>query len=176
MENVEYKEVEEIQEIQEEKKMPVFLKVLCILSFIYIGIILIPSIFGLFSGPMSETELNETFQNVSSLVPNSISKKEKAHLLELAYEKQKVMNDKFYLNATINIWVYSLGFFGVFKMFKKRQRSGYYLYLAYSVLCVFTLYLILPTKLIAMEDILSLLLWSGIMVSLYTINLKHLTN
>ena len=93
MENVEYKEVEEIQEIQEEQKMPVFLKVLCILSFIYIGIILIPSIFGLFSGPMSETELNETFQNVSSLVPNSISKKEKAHLLELAYEKQKVMND-----------------------------------------------------------------------------------
>jgi hypothetical protein len=164
MENVEYKEVEEIQEIQEEKKMPVFLKVLCILSFIYIGIILIPSIFGLFSGPMSETELNETFQNVSSLVPNSISKQE------------KVMNEKFYLNATINIWVYSLGFFGVFKMFKKRQRSGYYLYLAYSVLCVFTLYLILPTKLIAMEDILSLLLWSGIMVSLYTINLKHLTN
>jgi hypothetical protein len=27
-----------------------------------------------------------------------------------------------------------------------------------------------------MEDILSLLLWAGIMVSLYTINLKHLTN
>ena len=103
MENVEYKEVEEIQEIQEEKKMPVFLKVLCILSFIYIGIILIPSIFGLFSGPMSETELNETFQNVSSLVPNSISKQEKARLLELAYEKQKVMNDKFYLNAIYKI-------------------------------------------------------------------------
>jgi hypothetical protein len=176
MENVEYKEVEEIQEIEEEKKMPVFLKVLCILSFIYIGIILIPSIFGLFSGPMSETELNETFQNVSSLVPNSISKKEKARLLELAYEKQKVMNDKFYLNATINIWVYSLGFFGVFKMFKKRQRSGYYLYLVYSALSVFSLYLILPTKLISMEDVLALLLWSGIMVSLYTINLKHLTN
>jgi len=124
MENVEYKEVEEIQEIQEEKKMPIFLKVLCILSFIYIGIILIPSIFGLFSGPMSETELNETFQNVSSLVPNSISKQEKARLLELAYEKQKVMNDKFYLNATINIWVYSLGFFGVFKMFKKTTTFG----------------------------------------------------
>ncbi len=175
MENVEYQEVEEIQEIQEEKKMPVFLKVLCILSFIYIGIILIPAIFGLFSGPMSETELNETFQNVSSFIPNSISKQEKARLLELAYEKQKVMNDKFYLNATINIWVYSLGFFGVFKMFKKRQRSGYYLYLVYSFLSVFSLYLILPTKLISMEDVLSLFLWSGIMVSLYTINLKHLT-
>ncbi len=176
MENVEYKEVEEIQENQEEKKMPVFLKVLCILSFIYIGIILMPAIFGLFSGPMTEMELNETFQNVSSLVPNSISKQEKARLLELAYEKQKVMNDKFYLNATINIWVYSLGFFGVFKMFKKRQRSGYYLYLVYSVLSVISLYLILPTKLIAMEDVLSLLLWSGIMVGLYTINLKQLTN
>ena len=82
MENVEYQEVEEFQG---EKKAPVFLRVLCILSFIYIGIILIPAIFGLFSGPLTETELNESFQKVSSLVPNSINKKEKAHLLELAY-------------------------------------------------------------------------------------------
>jgi hypothetical protein len=175
MENVEYKEVEEIQEIQEEKKMPVFLKVLCILSFIYIGIILIPAIFGLFSGPMSETELNESFQQISTLVPNSMNKKEKAKVLEFAYEKQKVMNDKFYLNATVNIWIYSLGFFGVFKMYKKRQRSGYYLYLVYSALTVVSLYLVLPPKLIATEEITTLILWSGFMVSLYTMNLKHLT-
>ncbi len=172
MENVEYKEVEEIQE---EKKMPVFLKVLCILSFIYIGIILIPAIFGLFSGPMSETELNESFQQISTLVPNSMNKKEKAKVLEFAYEKQKVMNDKFYLNATVNIWIYSLGFFGVFKMYKKRQRSGYYLYLVYSALTVVSLYLVLPPKLIATEEITTLILWSGFMVSLYTMNLKHLT-
>ena len=173
MENVEYQEVEEFQG---EKKAPVFLRVLCILSFIYIGIILIPAIFGLFSGPLTETELNESFQKVSSLVPNSISKKEKAHLLELAYEKQKTMNDKFYLNATVNIWVYSLGFFGVFKMYKKRQRSGYYLYLVYSALSVFSMFLILPAKLITFDEIITLVLWTGIMVSLYTVNLKHLTN
>ncbi len=173
MENVDYQEVEEIQE---EKKLPVFLRVLCILSFIYIGIILMPAIFGLFSGPLSETELNESFQKVSSLVPNSINKKEKAHLLELAYEKQKTMNDKFYLNATVNIWVYSMGFFGVFKMYKKRQRSGYYLYLVYSALTVFSMFLILPVKLITFDEIITLVLWTGIMVALYTVNLKHLTN
>ncbi len=172
MENVEYKEIEEIQE---ETKMPMFLKVLCILSFIYIGMILIPAIFGLFSGPLTETELNESFQQVSSLVPNSMNKKEKEKVLELAYEKQKVMNDKYYLNATVNIWVYSLGFFGVFKMFKKRQRSGYYLYVAYSILSVVALYLVLPIKLISTEEITMLILWSGFMVSLYTMNLKHLT-
>ena len=172
MENVEFKEIEEFQE---GAKVPVFLKVLCILSFIYIGIILLPAIFGLFSGPMSETDLNESFQQISSLVPNSMSKKEKEKVLELAYEKQKVMNDKYYLNATVNIWVYSLGFFGVFKMFKKRQRSGYYLYLAYSILSVVALYLVLPLKLISTEEITTLILWSGFMVSLYTMNLKHLT-
>lgn len=172
MENVDYQEVEEFQN---ETKMPIFLKVLCILSFIYIGIILMPAIFGLFSGPMSETELNESFQQVSSLVPDSMNKKEKEKVLELAYEKQKVMNDKYYLNATVNIWVYSLGFFGVFKMFKKRQRSGYYLYLVYSVLSVISIFIVLPTKLIATEEITTLILWSGFMVSLYTMNLKHLT-
>jgi hypothetical protein len=172
MENLDYQEVEEFQG---EKKAPVFLKVLCILSFIYIGIILLPAIFGLFSGPMSETDLNESFQQISSLVPNSMSKKEKEKVLELAYEKQKVMNDKYYLNATVNIWVYSLGFFGVFKMYKKRQRSGYYLYLAYSILSVVALYLVLPIKLISTEEITTLILWSGFMVSLYTMNLKHLT-
>ncbi len=172
MENVDYQEVEEIQE---EKKLPVFLRVLCILSFIYIGIILMPAIFGLFSGPMSETELNESFQQISALVPNSMNKKEKAKVLEFAYEKQKVMNDKFYLNATVNIWIYSLGFFGVFKMYKKRQRSGYYLYLVYSALTVVALYLVLPPKLISTEEITTLILWSGFMVSLYTMNLKHLT-
>ena len=172
MENVEFKEVEEIQE---EKKLPVFLRVLCILSFIYIGIILMPAIFGLFSGPMSETELNESFQQISALVPNSMNKKEKAKVLEFAYEKQKVMNEKFYLNATVNIWIYSLGFFGVFKMYKKRQRSGYYLYLAYSALTLVALYLVLPPKLISTEEITTLILWSGFMVSLYTMNLKHLT-
>ena len=157
MENVEFKEVEEIQE---EKKLPVFLRVLCILSFIYIGIILMPAIFGLFSGPMSETELNESFQQISALVPNSMNKKEKAKVLEFAYEKQKVMNEKFYLNATVNIWIYSLGFFGVFKMYKKRQRSGYYLYLAYSALTLVALYLVLPPKLISTEEITTLILWS----------------
>lgn len=172
MENVEYQEVEEFQE---EQKLPVFLRVLCVLSFIYIGIILIPAIFGLFSGPLTETELNESMQKVSSFVPNTLNKKEKQAVLELAYEKQKTMNDKFYLNATVNIWVYSLGFFGVFKMYKKRQRSGYYLYLVYSVLTIFSLFLIMPLKLITSDELITLVLWTGIMVALYTINLKHLT-
>jgi membrane-associated HD superfamily phosphohydrolase len=114
-------------------------------------------------------------QKVSSFVPNTLNKKEKQAVLELAYEKQKTMNDKFYLNATVNIWVYSLGFFGVFKMYKKRQRSGYYLYLVYSALTVFSLFLILPVKLITFDELTTLVIWTGIMIALYTINLKHLT-
>jgi hypothetical protein len=172
MENVEYQEVEEFQE---EQKLPVLFKVISILSFIYIGINLMPAIFGLFSGPMGETELNDSFQQVSSLVPTSMDKKAREQALELVFEKQKTMNDKFYLNATVNIWVYSLGFFGVFKMFKKRQKSGYYLYIVYSVLSIFSMYIVLPAKLILPSEVATIAILSAIMVGLYTLHLKYLT-
>ena len=155
--------------------MPVFLKVLCILSFIFIGINLISGITGLFRGPMSEVKLNEAVEASVNFIPKGITKAQTSEAAELIYQKLKIKNDKTYLDSTVTIWIYSLGFFGVFKIYKKRQKGGFYLYLVYSILSVFTIYLIYPIEIISMEDLLILFLWSGLMVSLYSINLKHLT-
>lgn len=173
MENVDYQEIEEFQG---ETKLPTFLKVLCILSFIYIGINLFTGIKGLISGPLSEIELNKMVEVSNSFLPNGLNKIQKAEAAEMMYQKLKIKNDKTYLDSTVTLWIYSLGFFGVLKMFKKRQKGGYYLYLVYSALSVFSIFLIYPSSLITLEDIGMLFLISSIMVALYTVNLKHLTN
>lgn len=170
----EFKTIESTTNQQE--KRPVFLTVLCVLSFITIGFVLMSSILALMNGPVSNEMLEESLLDMYGML-SFYEEQGVAFMVDFIQTTIDASfylnNETFYLNQTLGFISLIVGLVGVVYMFKRR-KIGYHFYIIYSILPVITLYLVLPKELISTVFIIASLLLSGIFCLLYGLNLKHM--
>lgn len=164
------------QTTENQNKRPQFLKVLCILSFIFIGISLIGGLIGLFGGKTSEEEMiNQKVEMVKAADEmKSVGMDGMAEMFEKIQRMSESINDNFYLVSSVSIVVMGLGLFGVLKMWNG-FRLGFHLYIGYSLLSIIQIYFFVSPTDIPTFVVVWNLLFSGLFVFLYSRNLKWMT-
>ncbi len=166
-----YTELEQNQE--ENKKRPVLLTVLCILSFIVVGFGLLGVLFSLIGGEPTEDQIMETY-NLSINFANDMRDKQVIWLAEAIEQSADLVvyqQHRFWLVSLVNLVMYATGFIGVLFMIKGK-RLGFHLYIIYCLIGVGGMFLIAPSNLISVPSIIMSLIFSGLFVFLYSRNLK----
>ncbi|MES2588953.1 MAG: hypothetical protein V4622_08235 [Bacteroidota bacterium] len=157
---------------EEQKKRPVFLLVLAILSFITIGFGLIGNFLGLLAGPMSPSEMEnvmasglKTVESMQNSGMDSFSES-----FELIFRMQKYINSNFYPHILVTLLSLIVGFIGVLFMLKGNKK-GFHLYIIYNLINVATIYVSVPANEVPNVIIISNVIFAGLFVFLYSRNL-----
>lgn len=159
--------------IEERGKRPVFLLVLCILSFVYLGFTTLSGLSGLMLGPASDSDMKESMVQMDK----SIEELEQNNMDSWTptFKKIKMMtlsaNKQYYPIKLISLIVAVFGVFAVMKMLQG-DKIGFHLYIIYSIASVSQVYLFhapssVPSFMIIIEVILSV----GF-IAMYAANLK----
>jgi len=163
------------EELETPQKRPVFLTVLCVLSFVYIGLSLISGLFSLLTGPASEdaittmkvlmtTQANEMTDLGVSWAANLM--KNMVHIVEST-------NTQHYLVVLSGILISVIGAIGVFWMLKGK-KLGFHFYIIYCLMSVVQLYFFVDAKYIPTFLVVFNIVFSGLWILLYSRNLKWL--
>ncbi len=151
---------------------PTFLKVLCILSFISIGLSLIFSLGSLVGGPQSEEEM--IAQKVQLLEANEELRDSgmtgMADMMEQITRMNESINANFYSASIVSILALLIGFYGVFSMWQGK-KLGFHLYIVYSLISVGQLYLFVSPADIPTIAIVFNLIVAAVFVFMYSRNL-----
>ncbi|AEA44695.1 hypothetical protein [Fluviicola taffensis] len=164
------------QENLENKKRPVLLTVLCILSFIIIGIGLMGVLFSLLGGQPSDEEITATY-NASLDVASGMRDRQivwMAELIEQSADIAVYQQRRFWSTLLMNFVTFGTGFMGVLFMLKGK-KLGFHLYIIYNLISVGGAYILLPSHMIPMSSVIMNLIFSGLFVFLYSRNLKWMT-
>lgn len=137
--------MEVMDEMEQQKPMPVFLKVLCILTFISTGFGLIGVLIGLLKGPDSASVLEK---NAVIFVSQANEMREKgmsglAHMMDQIVDMSYHINEHYYGNMLLSLFMVGTGLAGAILMWKGR-KLGFHAYIAYCVLSAFGVYLFVP--------------------------------
>jgi hypothetical protein len=157
---------------QQPVERPTFLKVLCILSFISIGLSLIFSLGSVFGGPQSEDEM--VAQKVELLEANEELRDSGmdgfADMMEQMTRMNESINANFYMASVVSILALLIGFYGVFSMWQGK-KIGFHLYIVYSLISVGQLYLFVSPADIPSIAIIFNLIVAATFILLYSLNL-----
>jgi hypothetical protein len=157
---------------QQPAERPTFLKVLCILSFISIGLSFIFSLGSVFGGPQSEEEM--VAQKVELLEANEELRDNGmdgfADMMEQMTRMNESINANFYMASVVSILALLIGFYGVFSMWQGK-KLGFHLYIVYSLISVGQLYLFVSPADIPSIAIIFNLIVAGVFILLYSRNL-----
>lgn len=157
---------------QQPAERPTFLKVLCILSFISIGLSLIFSLGSVFGGPQSEEEM--VAQKVELLEANEELRDSGmdgfADMMEQMTRMNESINANFYMASVVSILALLIGFYGVFSMWQGK-KLGFHLYIVYSLISVGQLYLFVSPADIPSIAIIFNLIVAAVFILLYSRNL-----
>lgn len=157
-------------------KMPIFLKVLLILTSIAVGFGLLSAILAFFMGPIAQEEID------GIMAPNLILAKDLSTqgYDYWALEMEKITrqidytNQKFYLNQTLAVFAYSIGLVSVWMM-SKGKKIGFHLYIIYDILAFASVYFIIPiSEVSSLAQIVNGII-TGIYIFMYSRNLHWLT-
>lgn len=156
-----------------EQKRPVFLLVLCILSFVSIGWSLLTSIIALFTGPASEEAMLETKVEFTKQINqmNELGSEWGADIIRKMINMIESTNASHYSFTMTTIVILLIGATGVFWMLK-RKKLGFHIYIIYSLLTAVQLYLFVDPKYIPTFLVIFSAILSGIFILLYSLNLK----
>ncbi len=165
-----------MEELQpKEEKRPTLLTVLCILTFVSIGINMLTLLVQLVAGPSSEEEILAERVELS----RAISQMQDAGMDGVAQMMEQFMamtaqiQENFYFAMAISLVTYVVGFFGVLKMFQG-EKIGFHLYIVYNLLSIGGIYLyVSPNNIPSMSIIFGLIL-SGAFIFMYSRNLSWL--
>ena len=163
----------DIQNSNKVEERPVFLKVLCILSYIGIGFTIVPNLVRLLIGPYSEEEMLQ--QKV--LMTQLIEKMEEigSDFGVTSYKKMIVMtenlNTHFYTSTLLIIVGALIGLYGVISMWK-RKKMGFHFYIVYSILAIAQIYFFVSPVYIPTFILVWNVFFSGLFVFMYSRNLK----
>ena len=165
-----------MEELQpKEEKRPTLLTVLCILTFVSIGINMLTLLVQLVAGPSSEEEILAERVELS----RAISQMQDAGMDGIAQMMEQFMamtaqiQENFYFAMAISLVTYLVGFFGVLKMFQG-EKIGFHLYIVYNLLSIGGIYLyVSPNNIPSMSIIFGLIL-SGAFIFMYSRNLSWL--
>ncbi len=165
-----------MEELQpKEEKRPTLLTVLCILTFVSIGINMLTLLVQLVAGPSSEEEILAERVELS----RAISQMQDAGMDGVAQMMEQFMamtaqiKENFYFAMAISLVTYVVGFFGALKMFQG-EKIGFHLYIVYNLLSIGGIYLyVSPNNIPSMSIIFGLIL-SGAFIFMYSRNLSWL--
>lgn len=157
------------------EKRPVFLLVLCILSFVYIGFSILFGAGSLAQGPETKQEMaremEEFDKGIAELEKNGNTQ------MVATFEKYRDFaleaNRKFYGVQIVSLLVLGLGLISVLKMFKG-DKLGFHLYIVYSLLSIGQVYFFISPAMVPTSLVIFTLVISAIFVGLYAINLRWL--
>ena len=165
--------MEELQQLEE--KRPTFLTVLCILTFINVGMNSLMLLFQLVSGPTSEEDLLADRVELA----RATSQLEDAGMDGFVGVMDQIMamtaeiQENFYLAMIVALVTYLIGLLGALKMWQG-QKIGFHLYIIYSLLAVGGVYLYISPQNIPSISIIFGLILSGAFVFMYSRNLSWL--
>lgn len=153
--------------------MPTFLRVLSILTFIYIGFALLGVIVNLVSGPLPEEQVDAILQQYEMLIQqvNDLGSVYWEDQLRKTSNMIRYTNANHYLNVLVLIIGYIVGILGVIWMLQKR-KLGFHLYIIYNLIILLSVYLSVPIGEVPSIVIISNAVIAGLFIFLYTRNLK----
>lgn len=165
----------EIDQNSITERRPVFLSVLCVLSYVWIGISALGPLVSLITGPQSEEQMLE---GKAALYQSATQMKEQhmdgfARVMRQLADMSEVLNNNHYLVQLVTLIVLGVGLFGVIQMWKQK-KIGFHLYIVYSLLGSAQIYFFVKPELVPTFMIVFNLILSGLFVLLYGLNLKHL--
>lgn len=158
-------------ELQEAKR-PTFLKVLCILSFISIGFSTLSTIGSLIGGPEDEETMIEQkavmMESTAELRDTGMNAL--ADIMDQIQRMTESLNDHFYSMTLMSLFVVTIGFFGVFMMWKGK-KLGFHLYIVYNLVGLGNLYLFVSPADVPTFAVIWSVLLSTIFILMYSRNL-----
>lgn len=164
---------EEILESKEELKdrRGKVLQVLCILSWIYIGVVFIFNMLAFTGGQANPEEMeNRQISLIDFYDGMGIDKDTIKELLVI----DERTNENFYLNYSSKLVFCLIGFFAVLQMWKL-QKMGYYVYIGYALVPIGILYYMMGDLPSTMQSIVWELIWAVLFIVLYGIQSKRMT-
>lgn len=165
--------MEAINTSEQAPKRPVFLLVLCILSFVYLAFNGLGIIGGYIAGPESAESIKKEKASLDKQMDDL--EVQGATEWKPTIEKFKTMvvtlNRKFYYVQAINVLIFLIGTAGVIFMLIGR-RLGFHLYIIYSLLSVCSYYLFMSPSTVPTIIIVFSASLSALFVFLYSRNLK----
>lgn len=170
--------MEDLQErdrLNTKELQPQFLKVLCILSYIWIGLSFLYFFLAISGGPATEDQITaskvEISKNIRTLeelgAQDWIPTIKKAEIMNLK------INDQFYLDKGIFIIGVLLGLYGVIMM-SKGKKNGFHFYIIYSLLWSFDIYFFVSPEFIPTFYVIIKTVISALFVFMYSRNLHWL--
>lgn len=165
------------QNILERPERPSFLKVLCILSWIYTGLSFIVTLGASFQGPLNEEEM--TFQKVelakSTSEMRDLGMNSLADTFDQFQRMSESTNEHFYISSIITLLVIVIGILGVYFMWVGR-KMGFHMYIVYNLLTIGQLYIFISPSDIPTFAVVWNLLFSAVFIFMYSRNLKWMTD
>jgi ABC-type proline/glycine betaine transport system permease subunit len=165
--------MEAIDSVKEHPKRPVFLLVLCILSFVWIGLGVVQGGIGLVHGPDSQEQVERATKDLDK----EVKKLEDQGITEWTptFEKMKnmvvVMNNNFYTAVSLAFLIYIIGTAAVVLMFRGR-KLGFHLYVIYSLLSICDYYFFISPAMVPTVVIVLSAIAGALFIGLYALNLK----
>lgn len=162
----------EQQQVQKTKK-PGLLKVLTILSLVYIGSQFLRSIFLMLIGPQSRKMIEDAMVQTMKIFGSYDQTSQGREVMEQSIQLQLYIQNNLYVHCLANIAILGLGLYGVISMMMGKKR-GFHLYICYSLAEIASVYVSVPASEVPVESITSGLVLSLIFVFLYARNLHWL--
>ncbi len=151
---------------------PVLLKVLCILSFITIGLNGIFLILGVLSGPPTLTEQQEVSAQLTQQA-NEIREHGSpglAKMIDQLNEMNFVLSAHFWTSTLLTALGLIAGYLGVLWMWHGK-KIGFHSYVIYCLISIFSVYVFVPAETVPLIQPIFGSIISGIFVFLYSRNL-----
>lgn len=151
---------------------PVFLKVLCILSFITIGFNGILLITGMLSGPPALNELEEVSAQLSQQANEmrTLGSPGLADMIDQLNEMNFALNEHFWTTTLLTALGLIAGYLGVLWMWHGK-KIGFHSYVIYNLISVFSVYVIVPAESVPVIQPIFGSIISGIFILMYSRNL-----
>jgi hypothetical protein len=159
--------------MEEVLDRPKGLKVLCILSWISIGISFYFAFMSLSRGPFTSFEIRDMQVQMLELKTEMVENgmQEAASFLEKSQNVPVLLNEKHGAVLAISFLYLALGFGGVLFMYQKK-KMGIHLYISYSLLAVVNPYFFLSASDIPTASVIFSAVLSGIFIFMYS---RHLS-
>lgn len=164
--------MEEENQQTENKKRPVFLVVLSILSLITIGLGILGALFSFLGGPLSPDEMEEVMVQSAAQMErfNSSGMNSFADTYEQIIKLQEYINNNFYIHNLVSLISLSLGLVGVIYMLQGYRR-GFHLYIIYNLSNLLLVYVSVPASEVPSFMMIVNLIFSALFIFLYSRNL-----
>lgn len=174
MEMMDFPGTEQQQQAPEPKR-PVFLLVLCILTFVFAGFFWLASVTQLASGPSTEKELRKVtamFVDLSEQM-RRMGSDAVAGMYDQIIDQTIQINQHHYGYYAVLFLAVTTGIFGAILMLR-RKKLGFHLYIGYSFVYVGLPYLFVTADAIPLVNTIFSALFAGLFIFMYSRNLRWL--